>query len=73
MPVQRTTRSLPRHCPLPIPHSSVQVLSAIYNQLGNAYFYVGKFHKALEYHKKDLEIAEKLNDRQARAIASPSH
>jgi len=29
-----------------------EVLSAVYNQLGNAYFYVGKFHKALEYHKK---------------------
>ena len=26
-----------------------QVLSAVYNQLGNACFYVGKFHKALEY------------------------
>ena len=29
-----------------LPH---QVLSAVYNQLGNACFYVGKFHKALEY------------------------
>lgn len=29
-----------------------EVLSAVYNQLGNACFYIGKFHKALEYHKK---------------------
>eukprot|EP00053_Salpingoeca_punica_P014456 m.131433 g.131433 ORF g.131433 m.131433 type:complete len:614 (-) comp16462_c0_seq3:470-2311(-) len=46
-----------------------EVLSAVFNQLGNACFYVGKFHKALEYHKKDLEIAEKLNDRQGMAKA----
>lgn len=46
-----------------------EVLSAVYNQLGNAYFYVGKFHKALEYHKKDLETAEKIGDRQGQAKA----
>ncbi len=39
------------------------MLSAIYNQLGNACFYLNRFQKALEYHKKDLEIAEKLRDR----------
>ncbi len=44
-------------------------MSAVYNQLGNACFYVGKFHKALEYHKKDLEIAEKIGDRQGQAKA----
>lgn len=46
-----------------------EVLSAVYNQLGNACFYVGKFHKALEYHKKDLEIAQKLDDRNGQAKA----
>lgn len=46
-----------------------EILSAIYNQLGNACFYVGKYHKALEYHKKDLEIAEQLGDRQGMAKA----
>ncbi len=46
-----------------------QVLSATYNQLGNCCFYVGKFHKALEYHKKDLEIAEQLKDKQGMAKA----
>lgn len=45
------------------------ILSAIYNQLGNSCFYVGKYHKALEYHKKDLEIAEQLNDKQGMAKA----
>eukprot|EP00039_Didymoeca_costata_P000955 m.48328 g.48328 ORF g.48328 m.48328 type:complete len:585 (-) comp10563_c0_seq1:1012-2766(-) len=47
----------------------LEVLSAVYNQLGNACFYVGQFHKALEYHRKDLEIAKKLNDRQGQAKA----
>ena len=46
-----------------------EVLSAIYNQLGNSCFYVGKYHKALEYHSKDLEIAEKLKDKQGMAKA----
>ncbi len=40
-----------------------EVLAAIYNQLGNACFYVKKYNKALEYHKKDLELAEKLQDK----------
>eukprot|EP00051_Salpingoeca_urceolata_P027727 m.482972 g.482972 ORF g.482972 m.482972 type:complete len:546 (+) comp22733_c0_seq1:302-1939(+) len=46
-----------------------EVLSAVYNQLGNACFYANKFDKALEYHKKDLEIAEKMGDRQGQAKA----
>eukprot|EP00041_Stephanoeca_diplocostata_P033781 m.1123738 g.1123738 ORF g.1123738 m.1123738 type:complete len:575 (-) comp24406_c2_seq5:303-2027(-) len=46
-----------------------EVLSAVYNQLGNACFYIGKFHKALEYHKKDLEIAQALGDKQGQAKA----
>jgi tetratricopeptide (TPR) repeat protein len=40
-----------------------EVLAAIYNQLGNAYFYVKKYNKALEYHKMDLDLAEKLHDK----------
>eukprot|EP00045_Choanoeca_perplexa_P006983 m.61343 g.61343 ORF g.61343 m.61343 type:complete len:556 (+) comp13871_c0_seq2:121-1788(+) len=46
-----------------------EVLSAVYNQLGNACFYLNQFEKALEYHKKDLEIAERLNDKQGQAKA----
>ena len=34
------------------PHDRDQMLSAVYNQLGNACFYIHKFHKALEYHKR---------------------
>ena len=41
----------------------------MYNQLGNACFYSGKYNKALEYHKKDLEIAEKMGDLQGMAKA----
>jgi len=46
-----------------------QMLSAVYNQLGNACFYIHKFNKALEYHKKDLEIAQRLQDRPGQAKA----
>eukprot|EP00730_Choanoeca_flexa_P019589 TRINITY_DN9578_c0_g1_i3.p1 TRINITY_DN9578_c0_g1~~TRINITY_DN9578_c0_g1_i3.p1 ORF type:complete len:556 (+),score=212.88 TRINITY_DN9578_c0_g1_i3:239-1906(+) len=46
-----------------------EVLSAVYNQLGNACFYLNQYEKALEYHKKDLEIAERLNDKQGQAKA----
>lgn len=35
----------------------ISVLSAIYIQLGNAYFYLEDFEKALDYHTKDLSIA----------------
>lgn len=34
------------------PRERDQMLSAVYNQLGNACFYIHKFHKALEYHKR---------------------
>ena len=35
----------------------LHTLSAIYSQLGNAYFYLQEYAKALEYHKHDLSLA----------------
>ncbi len=35
----------------------LKTLSAIYSQLGNAYFYLQEYGKALEYHKHDLNLA----------------
>ncbi len=35
----------------------LRTLSAIYSQLGNAYFYLGDYLKALEYHRHDLTLA----------------
>ena len=35
----------------------LKTLSAIYSQLGNAYFYLQDYAKALEYHKHDLNLA----------------
>ena len=35
----------------------LKTLSAIYSQLGNAYFYLKEYGKALEYHKHDLTLA----------------
>lgn len=35
----------------------LQTLSAIYSQLGNAYFYLQDYLKALTYHKHDLTLA----------------
>ena len=37
--------------------SNLRVLSAIYSQLGNAYFYLQEYHQSLEYHKYDLNLA----------------
>ncbi len=36
----------------------LKTLSAIYSQLGNAYFYLKEYGKALEYHKHDLLIGQ---------------
>ncbi len=38
----------------------LKTLSAIYSQLGNAYFYLQEYGKALEYHKHDLNLARYL-------------
>lgn len=35
----------------------LRTLSAIYSQLGNAYFYLGDYNKAMQYHKHDLTLA----------------
>ena len=37
--------------------SNLRVLSAIYSQLGNAYFYLQDYNHSLEYHKHDLNLA----------------
>lgn len=34
----------------------LQVLSAIYSQLGNAYFHLHDYAKALEFHRHDLTL-----------------
>jgi hypothetical protein len=41
----------------------LRTLSAIYSQLGNAYFYLGDYSKAMQYHKLDLTLARSMNDR----------
>jgi tetratricopeptide (TPR) repeat protein len=46
---------------------SLNILSIIYNQMGNAYFYLQEYHKALECHRKDLELCERLCDEPGRA------
>ncbi|KAB0338205.1 hypothetical protein FD754_024742 [Muntiacus muntjak] len=43
----------------------LKTLSAIYSQLGNAYFYLKEYARALEYHKHDLLLA--------RLLAGPAH
>lgn len=34
----------------------MKVLSAIYSQLGNAYFYLQQYEKAFEFHRLDLNL-----------------
>ncbi|KAL0279721.1 UNVERIFIED_CONTAM: hypothetical protein PYX00_001218 [Menopon gallinae] len=40
----------------------LRTLSAIYSQLGNAYFYLGDYNKAMQYHKHDLTLARTMGD-----------
>ena len=47
-----------------------RTLSAIYSQLGNAYFYQGDYVKAMQYHKHDLTLARTMGDRLGEAKAS---
>jgi G-protein signaling modulator 2 len=47
----------------------LQTISIIYNQMGNAHFYLQNYEKALYYHKKDLEISERFNDEPGKAKA----
>lgn len=46
-----------------------RTLSAIYSQLGNAYFYMEDYLKALEYHNRDVELVHESGDEIAEAKA----
>jgi len=48
----------------------LRTLSAIYSQLGNAYFYLGDYVKAMTYHKHDLTLARTMGDKLGEAKAS---
>ncbi|XP_062268867.1 G-protein-signaling modulator 1b isoform X2 [Platichthys flesus] len=48
----------------------LKTLSAIYSQLGNAYFYLKEYGKALEYHRHDLTLARTIGDRIGEGKAS---
>jgi tetratricopeptide (TPR) repeat protein len=37
--------------------SDLRTLSAVYSQLGNAYFFLGDYPKAVNFHKHDLTLA----------------
>jgi G-protein signaling modulator 2 len=47
----------------------LQTMAIIYNQMGNAYFNLQDYSKALEYHKKDLQLSEQFGDEPGRAKA----
>ncbi|XP_020630125.1 G-protein-signaling modulator 2-like [Orbicella faveolata] len=48
----------------------LKTLSAVYSQLGNAYFYLQEYEKALEFHRHDLTLARTLGDKVGEAKAS---
>uniref|UniRef100_A0A3B3RT93 G protein signaling modulator 1 n=1 Tax=Paramormyrops kingsleyae TaxID=1676925 RepID=A0A3B3RT93_9TELE len=48
----------------------LKTLSAIYSQLGNAYFYLKEYGKALEFHRHDLTLARTIGDRIGEGKAS---
>ncbi|XP_072524786.1 G-protein-signaling modulator 2 isoform X2 [Salminus brasiliensis] len=48
----------------------LQVLSAIYSQLGNAYFHLQNYNKALEFHHHDLTLTRTMGDLLGEAKAS---
>ncbi|KAK0153690.1 G-protein-signaling modulator 2 [Merluccius polli] len=48
----------------------LQVLSAIYSQLGNAYFHLHDYAKALEFHHHDLTLTRTVGDLMGEAKAS---
>ncbi|XP_015211008.1 G-protein-signaling modulator 2 isoform X2 [Lepisosteus oculatus] len=48
----------------------LQILSAIYSQLGNAYFHLHEYGKALEYHHHDLTLTRTIGDQLGEAKAS---
>ncbi|KAK3547300.1 hypothetical protein QTP86_018834, partial [Hemibagrus guttatus] len=48
----------------------LQILSAIYSQLGNAYFHLQDYTKALEFHRHDLTLTRTIGDQLGEAKAS---
>ncbi|KAM8839006.1 LOW QUALITY PROTEIN: G-protein-signaling modulator 2 [Synchiropus picturatus] len=48
----------------------LQVLSAIYSQLGNAYFHLHDYAKALDFHRHDLTLTRTIGDLLGEAKAS---
>lgn len=48
----------------------LRTLSAIYSQLGNAYFYLGDYSKAMQYHQHDLTLARTMGDKLGEAKSS---
>lgn len=46
-----------------------RTLSAIYSQLGNAYFYLEDYQKAREYHEEDVKLVHSIGDKAAEAKA----
>ncbi|KAM4574775.1 G-protein-signaling modulator 2-like isoform 1-T1 [Fundulus diaphanus] len=55
---------------LQIGTEDLQILSAIYSQLGNAYFHLQEYNKALEYHRHDLTLTRTIGDELGEAKAS---
>lgn len=47
----------------------LQTVAIVYNQMGNAYFNLQDYAKALEYHKKDLDLSEQFGDESGKAKA----
>lgn len=50
--------------------TDLKTVSALYSQLGNAYFYLENYSKSLEYHKQDLTCARSMGDKLGEAKAS---
>ncbi len=49
--------------------SDLKTLSALYSQLGNAYYCLEEYGKALEWHRQDLTIARSMGDKLGEAKA----
>ena len=49
--------------------SDLQTLSAVYSQLGNAYFYLHDYQRALLCHRQDLTLAKQMGDKIGEAKA----
>lgn len=50
--------------------TDLRTLSAIYSQLGNAYFYLGDYTKAFQFHQLDLTLTRTLSDQVGEGKAS---